>query len=77
MVQTFYVPDHDLEPEENNDKPVFTCAECKDAIYEGEECVEIGGQWYHLDCLEDLGVRDLLERLGYCVVEAEAEKWAM
>ncbi len=46
---------------------VYPCAECGEAILSGEEYVEIDGAAYHVACLADKPVQDVLEICGfYC-----------
>ena len=42
---------------------IYICAECGLGIYEGEELIEIDGDYYHADCVEDMGFSRLLEIL--------------
>lgn len=45
--------------------PVVTkCATCGRSIFEGEEMVEINGESYHVECLENITTRELLELFG-------------
>ncbi|MDL2235293.1 hypothetical protein LJC07_03965 [Christensenellaceae bacterium OttesenSCG-928-L17] len=55
---------------------IGTCEHCKNPIYagddsySGEDYVDIGGSYYHYDCL---GVRMLLEKLDIMVQEARID----
>lgn len=41
-------------------KPAYICSDCQDGICLGEEYAEIGGNYYHMDCLEEMDVREVL-----------------
>lgn len=43
---------------------VAQCATCGHSIYQGEEITEINSALYHVECLENLTTRELLELLG-------------
>ena len=49
------------------------CSCCNEGIVHGEEMVEIDGEYYHLECVESMTTRELLELLGIDVVEAKEE----
>lgn len=50
---------------------VHTCKDCGEGIVPGDEFVEIDGEYYHLECLEDMTTRELLEL--FCVYPETAE----
>lgn len=54
-------------------KSVYVCKHCKEGILEGEEFVRIDDNFYHLECLEDLGIKETLELAGVEVETAEEE----
>lgn len=54
---------------------IYTCAECGEGILEGDEYVEDNGKKYHLDCLDDMGIKKALTLLGIDVQTAEVEGW--
>lgn len=64
-----YLEPWPLEPPE----PVVACIcrGCRQPIADGEECMEIDGECYHLDCFKDNAV-DILYQLGARKVIAEA-----
>ena len=50
-----------------------TCPHCGEGITLGEEYVFVDGAAYHVDCLEDMGVRELISLFGYYTYEVEEE----
>lgn len=52
-------------------KHIYTCKCCGEGIVEGEEFVRIDGEFYHLECLEDVGVKECLELVGVDTEVAE------
>ena len=53
-----------------------TCPYCEEGITLGEEYAEVNGEYFHVDCLESMGVRDLLSMFGCytaTVVEEDLE----
>lgn len=50
----------------NADEPtaVYTCKYCGDSITEGDDYVELAGEYYHEDCFEYSAVEILLEDYG-------------
>lgn len=49
-------------PNADEATPVYTCKYCGEDIVDGEEYVEIDGDYYHLyDCIENVTVELLLE----------------
>ena len=57
----------------NADEPEaeFDCKYCGDGIFKEDEYVEIEGVRYHLDCLNDMGIKELLELLEVDVMTAQ------
>ncbi len=55
------------------EKAVYTCKYCGEAIVEGEECYEYDGDYYHEDCFSDCAV-DLLLESGATKLTAEEEE---
>ena len=52
-------------------KAVYTCQCCKEGIFEDEEYVEVGDDYYHVECLqENMFFEDVLTILGYDVRRA-------
>ncbi len=47
------------------DRVVGLCAVCKEPIYESEDGLIVDGETYHIDCLEELDIIDLLELLEH------------
>ena len=65
-------------------KKVGKCSLCDESIYVGEEIIDIDGDLYHNDCIEeasveevakllDIDVKDILEMCDIKVKEAEVE----
>lgn len=50
-----------------------TCPYCGDGITLDEEYAEVNGEYFHIDCLESMGVRDLLEMFD-CTVSRVVEE---
>ena len=50
-------------------KSLYDCSYCKEGIVAGDKMVYINGEYYHLDCLEDMDIEELLEKLGMDVEE--------
>jgi len=56
-------------------KAIYTCKYCGEGIIEGDEYVEIDGDYYHADCLEsEMPFDNLMELFGCCVQTAQ-EDW--
>lgn len=57
----------------NADEPeaTETCKYCGDGIFKEDEYAEIEGVCYHIDCLSDMGIKELLELLGVDVKIAD------
>ena len=51
-------------------EPVYDCHYCDEGIYAGEKMVRINGVHYHLDCLEDMDIEELMELMDLDVEEA-------
>lgn len=64
-------PCHDNCPNAEEPPAVCTCSDCRQSISVGDEYVNIDGVCYHLDCLEEMDTKKLLELCGYFVKEAE------
>lgn len=57
-------------------KAVFACSFCDEGILAGDEYAEIDGSHYHIDCLEDMGTRELLQMFGVGTLAASEEsRW--
>lgn len=56
-------------PEYNDaaDRTGLTCADCGEPVLHYEGHTKIKGKAYHTECLENMGIRDLLTMLGYQV----------
>jgi hypothetical protein len=52
-------------------KTIFTCDKCGNGICEGDEYVDIDGEHYHIDCLTEMSIREVVKLFGYRVEEAE------
>ncbi len=50
--------------------PEYVCDECGEGIYSDDKYVDIDGNRYHLDCVEDMSITDLLALLGVDVFTA-------
>ena len=48
-------------PLETNDKKFLRCSYCEDEIADGEDYVEINGEYYHKDCLSIDLLLDLID----------------
>ena len=60
-------------PNEPEPKKVYTCKNCKEGIQEGEEFARIDEDFYHLECLETLGIKEVLELAEIDVETAEVD----
>ena len=40
------------------------CKYCDEPVYDGEECYELDGDIYHLDCFDDDAVDILIKKFG-------------
>lgn len=57
-------PCHPLCPNAPEQKAVYKCKYCCEGIVEGDEYVEIDGEYYHRDsCIEDIALELLYEKL--------------
>ena len=54
-------------------KGIDTCPCCSDEITLGEEYADIDGIKYHVDCLEDMPIRELLQLFDVCTYTVEEE----
>lgn len=52
---------------------VYACDDCGEGIVPGDEYAEIDGRYYHLDCLENMSTRELLELVGVDTRTAEED----
>lgn len=58
-------PCHPQCPNAPEPEAVYKCKYCGEGIVEGEEYVEIDGEYYHRDdCIEDVALGLLFEKLG-------------
>lgn len=48
-------------------KAVYRCKYCETDIVEGDEYVEVDDDYYHYDCLEDVAVGLLFDKLGLLI----------
>lgn len=61
-------------PNADEPEPTHLCKHCRDGIFCEDEFVEIEGLCYHIDCIKDMGTRELLELLGVDVkIAGESE----
>ena len=60
-------------PNEPEPKEVYICKHCKEGIQEGEEFARIDDDFYHLECLEALGIKEVLELAEIDVETAEVD----
>ena len=64
-------PCHNNCPNAEDPPAIYTCFECHDGISVGDEYVNIDGEYYHLDCLKEMDIKDLLKLFGHFAKEAE------
>ncbi|GFI61893.1 hypothetical protein IMSAG049_01064 [Clostridiales bacterium] len=57
-------------PGEPEPRAVHRCKRCKEGITEGEEFYDIDGEYYHVECLEEMTVAEILSLLGIDKEEA-------
>ena len=48
-------------PNAEPEKSIHKCKDCGFGIYKGDEFVEIEGNYYHLDCIGDMEIDELLK----------------
>ena len=48
---------------------LYDCSYCREGITAGDKMVRINGVYYHLDCLEDMDIEELMELMGLDVEE--------
>lgn len=65
------IPCHGNCPNAEEPSAFDTCSDCRHGILIGDEYVNIDGVRYHLDCLEEMDTKKLLELCGYSVKEAQ------
>ena len=53
--------------------PAYTCKDCGEGIVSGDEFAEIDGDYYHVECLENMTTRELLALLDVYTETAEME----
>ena len=44
--------------------PEYVCDMCNEGIYHEDRFADIDGKRYHLDCLEEMGIKDLMALVG-------------
>ena len=54
-------PCHPRCPNAPDPKPVYECEYCHDGIYEGDDCVRHGNDYYHDDCFRDVAYKIMIE----------------
>lgn len=69
-------PCHPACPNADPPRPLCTCKECKEGIYDGDRVVEIDGDYYHVDCLYEMSFEDLLRKLDIEPFDADEERIA-
>lgn len=52
---------------------VYTCEHCGEPIVEGDEYVDVDGDYYHLECFEDCAAQILLEQVWVTKGVAEVD----
>lgn len=57
------------------EKPIYICADCEEGIYEGDTYVEIDGEYYHTECIEDMDIWEVLELINIRAETAEREDY--
>ena len=67
-------PCHPRCPNAPEPPPVHVCAYCDESVLVGDEFVEIDGSYYHLDCVSDMGTKELLKLFEVAVSTAEMEQ---
>lgn len=50
---------------------VYTCKHCSEPIVDGDEYVELEGEYYHRDCFSDSAEAILMEQYGATMGVAE------
>lgn len=58
-----YLTEKQAEYEDRCNKPVETCFECDEDLYENEECYYINGHYYCKDCIRRSAI--ILEEESY------------
>lgn len=53
---------------------VHICKDCGENIVPGDECAEIDGSYYHIECLENMTTRELLALFDVFPETAEMEE---
>lgn len=61
-------------PNEDEPEAKTDCKYCGDGIFKEDEYAEIEGVCYHIDCLSDMGIKELLELLGVEVKVADEQE---
>lgn len=64
-------PCHSQCPNADPPPRVHTCSQCREDIVVGDEFVELDGGYYHLECLEDMTAKEIIELCGYSCKTAE------
>lgn len=69
-------PCHPRCPNAPEPPKVYTCKYCGEAIVDGDEYLEVDGDYYHLeDCASDVAMKLLLEQFGATKGVAEVDRW--
>ena len=55
-------------------KEIYTCEHCGESIVEGDEYVDVDGDYYHDECFMDCSAEILLEKYGAVKGIAEADR---
>ena len=63
-------PCHPRCPNAPDPEPLYECAYCDGGIYAGEKMVRIDGVYFHLSCLKDMDIEELMELVDVDVEEA-------
>ena len=57
-----------------DDRVIGVCAACGDEVRRSEYAIIVDGEMCHVDCLEDMPIRDLLELFEHRIDEIEEEE---
>lgn len=58
-------------PNARDPAAVYDCQKCNEGIIPGDEYTEIGGMKYHVECLEGMTIRELLQMFGVYTYTAQ------
>lgn len=70
-IECGYSPCHPRCPNADEPRTVHKCKYCGDGILAGDEYAEINEDCYHLECLEDMDIKELVSLFGFEFQTAE------